>query len=137
MSSATLDFSAFEVLSFDCYGTLIDWESGILAALRPLLSAHGLALADEETLEWFAELEPEIQRRGYARYGAILTSVVRELGGRLGFTPSASQATVLADSVKDWEPFPDAVKALGSIESAQVHVRGVCAACMDRKAKRR
>ena len=46
----TLNFSAYEALTFDCYGTLIDWERGILGALRPVLSAHGIDIADSQLL---------------------------------------------------------------------------------------
>ena len=56
-----LDFRRFRVLTFDCYGTLIDWESGILSALRPLLRAHGKTLSDEQTLEIYGELEAEVE----------------------------------------------------------------------------
>ncbi len=52
-----LNWDQFEALTFDCYGTLIDWEGGILGALKPLASAHQLDLSDDELLELFGELE--------------------------------------------------------------------------------
>src|SRR5437899_8012229 len=58
---AGLDFDRFDVLTFDCYGTLIDWEAGILAALRAPLAAHGIEASDEQVLEAFARHEAEIE----------------------------------------------------------------------------
>jgi 2-haloacid dehalogenase len=54
-----LNFNQFEVVSFDCYGTLIDWERGILPVLRQLLSSREINLSDDATLELFAEFETE------------------------------------------------------------------------------
>jgi 2-haloacid dehalogenase len=50
-----LDFTQFELLSFDCYGTLIDWETGIFSALRPILAAHGKSIADDQLLNVYSE----------------------------------------------------------------------------------
>jgi len=52
-----LDFKRFRVLTFDCYGTLIDWEEGIFSVLRPLLAAHGKNVDDARVLELYSELE--------------------------------------------------------------------------------
>jgi 2-haloacid dehalogenase len=111
-----LDFTRFEVLSFDCYGTLIDWEKGILGALQPVFKAHNTSLSDEETLALYAELEPEAQKEGqYVKYREVLRKVVRQFGSRLGFTPSESELNCLANSLRDWLPFPDAVPALKTL----------------------
>jgi 2-haloacid dehalogenase len=67
-----LDFDRFEALTFDCYGTLIDWESGILSAVRPVLAAHGRDLGDPEILRLYAELESGIERQGYEPYRTVL-----------------------------------------------------------------
>jgi len=56
-----LDFSQFKFITFDCYGTLIDWESGILSALRPLLQQHGAELGDSELLQLYGELEAKAE----------------------------------------------------------------------------
>ncbi|TET43209.1 MAG: haloacid dehalogenase type II [Dehalococcoidia bacterium] len=112
-----LDFDRFEVLSFDCYGTLIDWEEGILGALQPVLKAHNVDLTDEQALELYAELEPEAQREGqYVEYKQVLREVMQEFGNRLGFTPSESEFDCLANSLKDWLPFPDTVPALKTLK---------------------
>lgn len=60
-----MNFDAFEVLTFDCYGTLIDWEAGIWAALRPVLADHHIDMPADQTLELHAELESEAERGEY------------------------------------------------------------------------
>src|SRR5271170_2342634 len=107
-----LDFTRFKVLTFDCYGTLIDWEAGIFSALRPILAAHKKTLSDSALLEAYGELESQAEAGPYTPYKEVLASVVRGFGQRLGFTPSLQEAASLADSVKDWPAFPDTVAAL-------------------------
>jgi 2-haloacid dehalogenase len=107
-----VDFSRFLVVSFDCYGTLIDWERGILGALRPILQAHDRDLDDASLLELYAELEGDAERGQYQPYREILEGVVRGLGKRLKFTPTPSEAHSLPDSLPGWAPFDDTVPAL-------------------------
>ena len=106
-----LDFSRFQAITFDCYGTLIDWETGLLGALRPILRAHGSKMRDEQILAIYAELEPAAQNP-YRRYRQVLEEVVQGFGRRLGFEASVTEARSLPDSLKDWQPFPDTVAAL-------------------------
>jgi 2-haloacid dehalogenase len=107
-----LDFASFRVLTFDCYGTLIDWESGILAALRPILQAHGVAPGGEEILELYARLESEAETGGYRSYRDVLRRVVAGVGAAWGFRPTPAESRSLEDSLPGWEPFPDTVDAL-------------------------
>ena len=111
-----LDFSRFLALTFDCYGTLIDWETGLLGALRPILRAHGSKLRDEQILALYAELEP-LAQNPYRCYREVLQEVVRGLGKRLGFETSDAEARSLPDSLKDWPPFPDTVAALQKLQA--------------------
>jgi 2-haloacid dehalogenase len=107
-----VNFRQFEVLSFDCYGTLIDWESGILTALKPILLNHNIDIGDKQILELFAEQE-SIQEAGeYLKYREILKIVVQSLGEKLKFTPAEAELNSLAESIQNWEPFPDTVEAL-------------------------
>ncbi len=112
-----LDLRRFRVLTFDCYGTLIDWESGILAALRPLMAAHGKSLADDKLLELYGELEAEAEAGEYQSYRKILQAVARGFGRRLGFETSEQEARSLPESLKNWQPFPDTVAALKKLKS--------------------
>lgn len=112
-----LDFQRFEALSFDCYGTLIDWESGILEALQPILKGHGLALRDEQVLELYAEIEAQAeQREPRPRYREVLREVVRQLGARLDFVPTLAELDSLVESLPNWRPFPDTVEALRALK---------------------
>src|SRR5258706_1085606 len=107
-----LDFSQFEVLTFDCYGTLIDWETGILGALRPLAARHGARLNDAELLALYGELEARIEAGPYQRYREVLRGVVRGMGERLGFAAPEKEMDSLPDSLGAWPLFPDTVAAL-------------------------
>jgi len=107
-----LDLGAFEILSFDCYGTLIDWEAGLLAALAPLLARHGRSARDEELLEAFARLESDAEAAAYRPYAAILREALDGLGRRFGFRPSPAERDVLSESIERWPPFPDTRDAL-------------------------
>lgn len=111
-----LDFSRFQALTFDCYGTLINWEAGILGVLRPLLATHGQQPSDAEILELYAELEPAAQSGEYLPYREVLRTVVHGFGLRLGFTVSPAEADSLPDSLQNWKPFPDTVEALGRLK---------------------
>jgi 2-haloacid dehalogenase len=111
-----LDLTRFKVLTFDCYGTMIDWESGIFSALRPILDAHGKALSDSALLALYAELELAAEQGEYLRYRDVLQSVVRGFGERLGFSPTDAEVRSLPESIATWQPFPDTVEALRELK---------------------
>jgi 2-haloacid dehalogenase len=113
-----LDFDAFDVLTFDCYGTLIDWEAGILAALRPILDAHGVAAGDDdELLEAFARHEAEIEAGPYRRYRDVLGEVLSAMLGGFGRAPTAEERASFGGSVAAWPAFPDSAAALARLQS--------------------
>ena len=112
-----LDFSSFEYLSFDCYGTLIDWESGILGYLRPLLRTKGCDVSEEQILNLYSEFEPHQQDLAYRRYREILASVVRDFGRELRVDFTEKEVDGLADSIRAWKPFPDTVGALKRLKT--------------------
>ena len=111
-----IKFDEHKALTFDCYGTLIDWESGMLAALKPLLANHSINLDDEQILKLFAEFESEQEKGEYTKYWDILRAVVRRFGERFDFEPSLSEQDSFPDSIRYWQPFPDTVKALKSLK---------------------
>jgi len=111
-----LDFSRFSIITFDCYGTLIDWESGILGAIRPIISAHGAHLSDAEILRMYGEIEADEESGEYQPYREILRAVVRGFGTRLGFVPSEKEQESLPNSLVHWKPFPDTVTALRQLK---------------------
>src|SRR5580698_665569 len=112
-----IDLSQFSVLSFDCYGTMIDWEAGIFSALRPILSTHNKRVNDVTLLKLYSELELEAEQQKYSSYREVLQSVVRGLGQRLGFGPSAAEIRSLPESLPAWQPFPDTVPALRALKN--------------------
>ncbi|MFQ5632513.1 MAG: HAD hydrolase-like protein, partial [bacterium] len=107
-----LDFSQFEVLTFDCYGTLIDWEQGILNSLKPVFKNHNTSLPDNETLEKYAKYESEAESGAFKNYRAILQTVLGRFGDALGFAPTADELRGFPDSLQNWQPFPDTIAAL-------------------------
>jgi 2-haloacid dehalogenase len=117
MSIVRLNFDQFEVLTFDCYGTLIDWESGILGALHRAFSSHGRTFDDKEILEAYSVLEPLIQAETFRSYREVLAEVMRRLGTRYSIEWKGSETASLADSIRDWQPYPDTVAALTRLKS--------------------
>ncbi len=107
-----MDFQGFEAVTFDCYGTLIDWERGILDTLRSLLSPRGVDRSDDELLELFARLEAEIEAGPFRRYREVLARVFAGFGEALGFESTADERETFARSVGAWPPFTDTVPAL-------------------------
>src|SRR5213593_1394082 len=112
-----IDLDSYEILSFDCYGTLIDWETGILSALAPLLARHGRSVPAEELLEAFGNLEATAEQAPYRPYAVVLREVVEGLGRTFGFTPDETERGVLAASLGRWAPFPDTRDALVALKT--------------------
>jgi 2-haloacid dehalogenase len=111
-----VDFTGFSALSFDCYGTLIDWETGILAVLRPWADAHGLGVDDGELLAAYSVQEPRAQEETPgALYPEIVARCMVRLGRELGAEVTEADAAALGTSVPAWPPFPDSHEALASL----------------------
>jgi 2-haloacid dehalogenase len=107
-----LDFRRFDVITFDCYGTLIDWESGILEALRSFRTANGLRVTDDALLEAYASLEATLEEGDYIRYRDVLRGVMRGLAMRFAVPVDQVDTEALVASLPHWQPFPDTVDAL-------------------------
>ena len=107
----------FKVLSFDCYGTLIDWESGIWTALQPLLGKIGGGLARDDILAAFARHESaqEVETPGLL-YFELLARVHRRLAAEWGAATSADEDRAFGGSVGDWPAFPDTPAALAYLQ---------------------
>ena len=117
MTPAPLDFGPFEVITFDCYGTLIDWETGLLAAYGAVLRAHGVEVGDDEILERHAAHETAIEAGPYKPYREVLAAGLRGVCADLGITivPGGSEAATFSGSVGDWPAFPDTAAALAML----------------------
>jgi len=110
-----LQWNDFEVLTFDCYGTLIDWETGILESLRPIFASHRIELIPDRAMESYGELESAAERGEYREYKTVLRLVLEGLGARFGFTPTPEELKQFSASVKDWPAFPDSAAALQAL----------------------
>ena len=114
--ATALDFRRFEVLSFDCFGTLIDFERGVLTALRPILERRGVALQDDELLETYGALKLPIERSSpFKPFREVLRRTMDGIGRRFGFEPTPAERSALVDTIGDWPPFPDTVEALARL----------------------
>ena len=108
-----LDFGRFDALTFDCYGTLVDWERGILRALAPLFTSRGVASpGDDALLERFGRAESDVQAGPFLSYREVLRRVARRLSEEAGFRVSEEETSVFAASVGAWPLFADTVGAL-------------------------
>jgi 2-haloacid dehalogenase len=113
---SSIDFTDYHALTFDCYGTLIDWEAGILNALRPVLPAHGIERDDEALLEAYARHEAALEAGPYLTYRDVLAGSLGKLGEELGFTPSDEELEAFSGSVVDWPAFDDSADALQQLK---------------------
>ncbi len=110
-----IDFTRFKVMSFDCYGTLIDWETGIVNAMRPILENHNQDRGDEEILDTFSRIETVVQQSSYMRYEDVLGQVADECADQWGFALAPAERAAFSRSVENWPAFPDSASALSTL----------------------
>ncbi|MDE0121628.1 MAG: HAD-IA family hydrolase [Gemmatimonadota bacterium] len=134
-----LDPDRFDLLTFDCYGTLVDWEAGIITAVREVCAAHGAepgaahgtlhgpahpahqaavpeaVPGDGAILSAFGAAEHIVQAERYRTYREVLALTLDRMGHTLGFSPTQAECDAFAASVGDWPPFPDTVDALARL----------------------
>ena len=117
MGFTDLDPADFEALTFDCYGTLIDWETGALGVLRPWADGQGLDAGDDDLLSRFAAAQADRETlRPIKRYPDVVGEAFAEIAAGYGHTLSAQDRERLAQSIGDWPPFADSVQALGDLK---------------------
>ena len=109
-----IDYSAFDYLTFDCYGTLIDWERGIAAAIHAALGAAVAERSDDDLLVAFAAVEHAAEHP-YKRYRDVLALSLRGVGEVFAVPVDDQQAAAFADSVGDWPAFADSTAALKTL----------------------
>ena len=113
----TFDFGRFDALTFDCYGTLIDWETGLSAAIRTLLGPRGVSADREVLLETYARYEAEAERPPYRTYREVLAYAGRGVAATLGAEPTEAALGTFAGSVVDWPAFPNSPAALARLKT--------------------
>lgn len=112
-----MKLNQFSTLTFDCYGTLIDWETGIHRALQPLLQMAGTDYDKEKALTAFHKAEgPAQEKDPNMLYRDLLTAVHREMASQLGISASEAMHQEFAQSIRNWPPFEDSVKSLNYLK---------------------
>jgi 2-haloalkanoic acid dehalogenase type II len=110
-------FGRFRALSFDCYGTLIDWEKGIVTELSAFAARHGRAASADELLDRFATAETVVQAEDPgARYPAVLAESLRRIGAGWDVLVGDDEADEFGASVARWPAFPDSREALARLK---------------------
>lgn len=108
----------FAALTFDCYGTLIDWERGLLTVLRPWAERESINASEDQLLEAFAAAESAAEAAAPGGlYSDILVDVHQRLARAFRVAPSKGDAEALARSVGDWPAFPDTLGALQRLKA--------------------
>jgi 2-haloalkanoic acid dehalogenase type II len=108
----------FEVISFDCYGTLMDWESGILAAMQPVINRHELVSRPDEVLDAYARAESAVEAGAYLPYREVLRRTFAGMAKDLGFAPGAGELETLIEALPRWQPFHDTIAGLRALKAA-------------------
>jgi 2-haloacid dehalogenase/putative hydrolase of the HAD superfamily len=102
----------YDVVTFDCYGTLIDWERGIAEAFAALGASLRARVDVDGAVRLYGEIEPAVEAEGYRKYRAVLTETGRRVAARLGLPLPSDRAGFLAESLPYWRPFPDTNRGL-------------------------
>ena len=108
----------YDIITFDCYGTLIDWETGIADAFRDAAAADGVRLDPAAAQRALREKEPESQSAAYRSYRDVLTETAMVVADKLGWKLSRARAAFLPQSLPRWKPFPDTNAALTRLSQA-------------------
>ncbi|HSE82999.1 MAG TPA: haloacid dehalogenase type II [Thermodesulfobacteriota bacterium] len=108
--------SEFSLLTFDCYGTLIDWESGMRDALRGLTNKKNISIDIESSIERYVEIELEIEHGGYRKYKEVLALGVRRLFEEKGIGLTHEEETIFANTIAKWPPFPETTEVLKKLK---------------------
>jgi 2-haloalkanoic acid dehalogenase type II len=108
----------YDVVTFDCYGTLIDWETGITRAFAAAAARDGAQVDPTAVLQAYLAIERVVEHETYRSYRDILTETARRVGARLGVRVDAAGAEFLPRSLGDWPPFPDTNPALERLAAA-------------------
>ncbi len=106
------------MVTFDCYGTLIDWRAGISEAFRQTAAAEGVELDGDAVLRAYAQIEPVVEQQRYHAYRDVLARTAVEVAHSLGWRLPEEAAAFLADSLPRWTPFPDTNPALQRLAAA-------------------
>lgn len=102
----------FDIITFDCYGTLIEWEAGITTAFQAEAAKDGVSLRADQIIERYSAVEPTVEFASYLSYREVLGLTAQRVANSLGWDLSAERAGFLAASLPEWQPFSDTNQAL-------------------------
>lgn len=102
----------YDVITFDCYGTLIDWDAGIRGAFDRAIAETSAEIDARRALAVYEEIEAEVEAERYRQYREVLVETARRVAGRLDWALPEAKAGFLPDSLPFWIPFPDTNAAL-------------------------
>jgi 2-haloalkanoic acid dehalogenase type II len=108
----------FDVITFDCYGTLIDWESGIRDAFLRAAREDGIDLQENEVLRAYGRIEPVVEREHFRLYRDVLTETAARVAHALGWPLAYERGTFLVTALTSWEAFADTNAALERLRDA-------------------
>jgi len=108
----------YDIITFDCYGTLIDWENGIGNAFAKAAATDGRQLDRTQALQAYSAIEPGVEAEPYRPYRDVLTETAQRVAARLRWPISRERARFLADSLPDWPAFADTNQALERLTAA-------------------
>ncbi len=114
-ANTAVEYGQFDAITFDCYGTLIDWETGLADAFRAVLPAHGVAADDEDILARYARYEAAAEAGPYLPYREVLATGLRGVAAEFGIVPTNEEAATFGGSVGHWPAFPDSRAALARL----------------------
>ena len=108
----------YDIVTFDCYGTLIDWEGGLAEAFLRAAREDGIDLRPDEILRAYALIEPVVEREHFRLYRDVLTETATRVAHALGWALAYERGTFLMTSIASWKPFPDTNAALERLRAA-------------------
>ena len=107
-----MEFSNIQLLSFDCYGTLVDWKNSVLDLLETCMLANNVNISREELFEIFLQEDRKMITEEYRSYREILAQIMDGITGQLGIKSGRANRNLLSDQFNEWFPFPDTVENL-------------------------
>jgi len=107
----------FDIITFDCYGTLIDWETGIISAFQAEAARHGVELTGDQIIAAYSAEEPAVESGPYRSYREVLGETARRVAAGFGWELSTDRARFLAASLPRWKPFADTNPVLERLAS--------------------
>jgi len=112
----------FDIVTFDCYGTLIDWESGIAGAFLRAAAEDGVTVDRKAVLAAYASVEPHVEQEHYRPYRDVLAETAARVAHSLGWPLAFERAHFLATSLPEWRPFADTNPALERLRAAGIRL---------------